>query len=213
MASRLTALTVVTLLAGSECLKPPTPFSKLNRRAALAGFCALPAGMASKAHAGIAEPVEFKVRDYGNGANTQTGARQKAPECPEGQSYAPDGFGGKICRDKVKPVPARLFGGGDSPPPPPPPPKRAAAPAPSTRSSSSAPALSFDDSTCRRIEHVVLFNAPCFFGDVRSCVLRFLRTTTVLANSIKQKEEFLGREMTAFEKDEMKAKLASLLGK
>ena len=120
------------------------------------------------------------MRDYGNGANTQTGAKEKKKTCGEDQRLVPDGFGGKVCKDKVVPLPAKLLGGADAPSPPPPPQQKKQAAAAPTRSSSSTPVLSFDE---------------------------------LLANSIKQKEGFIGRELTAAEKDEMKAKLQSLMGK
>ena len=94
---------------------------------------------------------------------------------------SPDGFGGKVCKSKVKAIPARILQGDGSPPPPPPPPRqaKAAAPVAATRSSSSTPALTFDE---------------------------------LLANSITQKEGFLGRPMTDDEKSNLSEKLKSLMG-
>ena len=33
--------------------------------------------------------VEYKVRDYGNGVNTATGAKERVTSCPEGESKLP----------------------------------------------------------------------------------------------------------------------------
>lgn len=167
----------------------------VTRRAALGGAIA---GLVphSVSAAGLGGPVNnplsndfsgYKARDYGNGANTAPGsvAKSKVTECAEDERLAPDGFGGKKCVPKVKPVAQRVVDtvvGGDAPASPPPAAKKAAPPprksvGERTSSSASAP-LTFDE---------------------------------LLANSIKQKEEFNGRELTPEEKEMMKAKLKALM--
>jgi len=157
----------------------------LSRRTALAGLVGLPSAAVA------AEFTGYKTRDYGNGANTATGAKERpdADSVPCGKGVPgcrPDGFGGFERRDKpVKPLAKQVLenvvGDEDSAPPPP---RKAAAPAPppppkaSSTASSSKP-LTMDE---------------------------------MVANSISNKEAFLGRQLTEAEKVELADKLKKLMG-
>jgi len=176
---RLAVFFVVAFAGLTAALKLPMA---VGRRAALAGLAGLPA--AALAIGDDGSFTGYKTRDYGNGQNTATGAKPGKLECAEGERLSPDGFGGKVCKSKVKSVANRVGdavvggGDGDAPPPPPSKPKAAAPKAAPKAPEYSAPALTFDD---------------------------------LLANSIKQKEGLIGRELTEIEKDEMSAKLKALM--
>ena len=125
----------------------------------------------------------YKVRDYGNGANSATGAveRKTADEVPCAKGVPgcrPDGFGGYVKRDApVKSIPKQIFSDDDAPAPPP---RKmtAAAPPPAASTASSSKPLSIDD---------------------------------MISNSITQKESILGRELTAAEKADMANKVRALM--
>mgnify|MGYP007078145242 CR=1 FL=1 len=127
--------------------------------------------------------VEYKVRNYGDDTPpAKAKPSSKGPVCEEGERLMPDGFGGKKCEAKVKPVISRVLSSDGSPSPPPPPPSAKAGPAKSsgqsTKSSAqSAPALTFED---------------------------------LLANSIKQKEAVVGT-LSDGEKKELETKLRALM--
>lgn len=122
----------------------------LTRRTAIAGFAIVGLPGAALAVPGQSEFSGYKTRDYGNGENTATGAKEPdTTVCgPKVKGCKPDGFGGYVRRDaEVKPLNKRVadaaFGGDDAARAAPAAPK-AAAPkkesvGTSTRSSSSTP--------------------------------------------------------------------------
>jgi len=172
-------LAMTLLVSQIEALKAPV--LRVSRRAAVAGLGSLPLA------ASAADFTGYKTRDYDGGPTTAPGSVEpvKVTECPEGQRLSPDGFGGKVCKGKVKPVLERVVDGvvgEDRPPPAEKPAKQAAAPrksaGESTSSSASKP-LTFDE---------------------------------LLANSILQKQSLLGRELSEAEKADLAVKLKALMG-
>jgi hypothetical protein len=133
----------------------------------------------------------YKVRDYGSGANTATGAKERLTAdddipCAKGiPGCKPDGRGGYERRTKqVKPLAKQALEaviGDDGPAPAAPTATPQAAPkaAPSTRSSDSGPALSRDE---------------------------------LITKTIAQKEEILGRPLSAIEREDLRSKVDKLLG-
>ena len=125
----------------------------------------------------------YKERNYGDSPAIDTAPKKKAA-CLEGQRKTPDGFGGFTCKDKVKSVQERAVNaviGDGAPPPPPPPPKAASKPVGESTRSSSSS------------------SGPALTID------------QLIENSIKQKEEFLGRPLSDQEKDLMAYKVKSLM--
>ena len=153
-----------------------------TRRAAVAGLFGLPACASAANPLDFSEGVVYKERNYGDMPTVDTKPPAKAG-CPEGTRKTPDGFGGTKCVDKVKSVPGRIFSGDESSPPPPPPPPVAAA----------APKKSIGESTS-------------------SSSGGALSLDELVANSIAQKETFLGRPLTDQEKRVMTEKVKALMG-
>lgn len=172
-------LLAIALLVGQiDALK--TPVLRVSRRAAIAGLGSLPSA------ARAAEFTGYKTRDYDGGPSTAPGnAEPKVTECPEGQRLSPDGFGGKVCKGKVKPVLERVVDGvvGEDRPPP--------AERPAPKAAVTAPRKSVGETTSS--------SKPLTFEDL-------------LANSIVNKESYLGRELSDVEKADLAVKLKALMG-
>lgn len=174
-------VTALALFNSVDALRPAGPVT--TRRAVVAGLFAVPAA----AHAEVSNPLNtdnfsgYKERNYGNEADTATGAKVKVTSCPEGQRLTPDGFGGKVCKGKVKTIVERVLTDDNAPPPPP---RAAAAAAPAKKSVGERTSSSSSGQ---------------------------LTLEQLIENSITEKERFLGRSLDADERFMMAAKVKALL--
>lgn len=176
--------------------KPPNaqPHAAVSRRAALgaAALAALQAGRASAYdYSQGSENFSYKTREYSSSLDYETKKdASKKLECPEGQRATPDGFGGRKCTGKVKGVTqlaaekATEILTGEAPAP-------AAAPAAVPKAAPAAKKA-----------------APPPPPPTPS---KPLSMDELIANSIKQKAELLGRDLTDAEKADMTAKVKKLM--
>ena len=175
-------LAVAALLQSGDALRTCGPLT--TRRAALAGLLTIPSAACAYP---TSNPLNFDssvtYKERGYG-DTEAPAKKKVTSCPEGARKTPDGFGGFKCAETVKTVPERVFYAitDDAPPPPPPPPPPPKPSGASTRSSSPSS------------------STPALTVD------------QLIANSIAQKSQLLGRDLTDTEKADMAVRVKKLMG-
>jgi len=141
------------------------------------------AGTPLAAHAGNPLSFDGTVEYKQRNYGTDAGPAQAKQGCEEGQRLTPDGFGGKKCVGEVKSVAARVLGGNEADSRPAPPPRSAKA-EPKSRGK---PTQSSQPS------------APA------------LSFEELLANSIKQKEDLIGRQLSDPERKDLESKLRALM--
>ena len=153
-----------------------------TRRAALAGLLTIPSAACAYP---TSNPLDFEgevTYKNRNYGDTAAPAKSKVTSCPEGSRKTPDGFGGFKCADTVKTVPQRVFSGIVDDAPPPPPPPPPPPKPSATRSSNPSS------------------STPALTVD------------QLIANSIAQKSQLLGRDLTDTEKADMAVRVKKLMG-
>lgn len=141
------------------------------------------------ASSSAASAYEYKQRNSGASSSSPT-----KPQCEEGQRLTPDGFGGKKCVGEVKGVRERIGEAVES---------AISDAAPGDAATASAPSVP---------KAKAKVNAPPAAPAAPEPAARPLSMDELIANSIRQKSDLLGRELTDAEKADMAAKVKKLMG-